>query len=113
MADALVALLLLALSITGLLAVNSNSFALSDKTEAQLTATLIARAIANKHNTQSLSGDVSVSGRVYRWQVDVEHNRGHEDLDLRRIFVTVRWRSRNGNEDLLQLETARFGGGDE
>jgi|GEM_PF-3339036 len=111
MADALIALVLASLFLTGLLSVNATSLQTAESGEARLTAALIARAVIEDPSLREDQGKVSVAGRAYDWQ------RKREDLPaepkdragLTRISVDVRWQGRSG--DLVyRLETKRLKG---
>tara|TARA_R110002049_G_scaffold193364_3_gene362209 strand:+ start:512 stop:859 length:348 start_codon:yes stop_codon:yes gene_type:complete len=111
MADALIALVLASLFLTGLLSVNATSLKTAESGEARLTAALIARAVIEDPSLREDQGKVSVAGRAYDWQ------RRREELPaqlkdragLTRISVDVRWQGRSG-ELVYKLETKRLKG---
>ncbi|KCZ95302.1 hypothetical protein HHI_06514 [Hyphomonas hirschiana VP5] len=111
MADALIALLLTSLFLSGLLSVNATTLRTAVSGETRLTAALIARAVIEDPSMREDAGKVEVAGRTYTWQRD------RQDLPpdmkdralLTTISVAVHWQGRSG--DLVyRLETARVKG---
>tara|TARA_R110002049_G_scaffold32139_4_gene107539 strand:+ start:242 stop:613 length:372 start_codon:yes stop_codon:yes gene_type:complete len=111
MADALVALVLASLFLTGLLSVNAASLHSAESGENRLTAALIARAVIEDPSLREDTGRLSVNGRIYDWR----RTQQARPSDLRDramvvdISVEIRWAGRSG-ELVYSLKTTRMKG---
>ncbi|KCZ52818.1 hypothetical protein HY29_17915 [Hyphomonas beringensis] len=69
MADALLALMVASLLLTGLFGVTQNTLRMTRNAEKRLTATLIARSLLSNDQSHNATGTVSVSGIRYAWKI--------------------------------------------
>ena len=78
---------------TTLLNLTFGSTRASEKADARLTATLIARAIAEDRTTHDDEGQLQIQGRTYFWerQLDAGAVPSAGVLLLKRISVRVSW----------------------
>lgn len=111
MADALVALVLASLFLTGLLSVNAASLHSAESGENRLTAALIARAVIEDPSLREDKGRFSVNGRIYDWR-RTQQARPSDPRDrvmVVDISVEIRWAGRSG-ELVYSLKTTRMKG---
>lgn len=102
MADAVIALLVISVSMTALLNLTFGSARSSEKAEARLTAALVARAIAEDVSTHADEGSVQINGRPYLWERRRDAGSvSHEMvLQLERTFVQVWWNERSEDTNI-------------
>lgn len=107
MADAMTALLILAVLMAAILSMSTTSAQNALAAEMRLTGTLIARGIAEDESCEGQDGQITVDGQVYKWSKSEQRSSVSENtkLQVKRVEVRVSWRQRSG-ESVVFYRTA-------
>lgn len=109
MADAISALLILAVLMAAIMSMSTTSAQNALAADMRLTGTLIARGIAEDESSEDKNGLITVDGQTFHWSKSEQRSSISENtkLQVKRVKVRVSWRQRSG-ESVVHYRTARW-----
>ena len=109
MADAIIALIIVSVLMTALVGLTVTNTQNSLAADSRLTATLIARGIAEDPSIREAAGSFKVENRTFDWEIERSPAPITDTtlLQMERIKVDVTWRIRSG-ENRVTYRTARW-----
>lgn len=97
MADTLLALTILSVFAVSIIGMNTNSTSALQKSNARLSATLLAKSILSDRSIRGTQGEVEIGPRLYRWHKKVTPRNISSQLHprLNDVTISINWEMRN------------------